>query len=53
MKPAGQPEQASLNEYPKSFALHILLSKFLCNLYDTRTLIGPCSSRDLTLMPDQ
>ena len=49
-KPAGQPEHASLNQcqllaanrcsgHPK-LAVEI---RFLCNVIDTRALIGPCS----------
>ena len=43
MKPDGQPEQASVNEYPESCALRILPRRFLCNVNNTRALIGPCS----------
>ena len=43
MKAVGQPKQASLNEQPKICALCMLVHRFLCNVNDTRALIGPCS----------
>ena len=42
MKPAGQPEQAGCGEWPKSHILCMLMYKFLCNVNDTRALIGLC-----------
>ena len=42
MEQAGQPEQASLNQKPKSRNLHMLARSFICNVTDTRVLIGPC-----------
>ena len=42
MKPAGQPEQADFSEYPKSCILRMLACKFLCDVNDTRALIGLC-----------
>ena len=42
MKPADQPEQASLDEYPKSCVPGMLAHRFLCNVNDMRSLIGPC-----------
>ena len=47
MKPAGQPEQASVNHLPKSphksAHAQMLAHKFLSNVNDTRVLSGPCS----------
>ena len=50
LKPAGQPEQASLNQcqliaqnWCSAHAKLMLASRFLCNVIDTRALIGPCS----------
>ena len=43
MKSAGQPEQASLSEWPKSHVLHMLVHRIFSNENDTRALIGPCS----------
>ena len=37
MKPAGQPQQASLSEK------RMLAHRFLCNVNDMKALIGPCS----------
>ena len=42
MKPAGQCEQAGCGEYPKRHVLRMLVRRFLCNVNDTRALIGPC-----------
>ena len=42
MKPAGQSEQASCGEWPKSFVLPMLVHKFLCYVNDARALIGLC-----------
>ena len=42
MKPAGQPEQAGCGSLPKSHVLHMLVRKFLCDVNDTRVLIGLC-----------
>ena len=53
MKPAGQPEQASLNQCQRiaqnlcsSHAELMLAIGFLCNINDTRALISPCSHAD-------
>ena len=50
LKPAGQPEQASVNlcqliaqNWCSVHAQLMLAIQFLCNLIDTRALIGPCS----------
>ena len=50
LKPAGQPEQASLNQcqliahnWCSVHAKPMLAIRFLCNVCDTRALIGPCS----------
>ena len=50
MKPAGQPEQASLNQCQRinqsSCSVHaqlMLAIRSLSNANDTRTLIGHCS----------
>ena len=42
MKPAGQLEQASCNELPKNCILRMLVRNFLCNVNNTRALIGLC-----------
>ena len=42
MKPAGQPEQAGRGEYIRGRVLRMLVPKFLCNVNDTRTLVGRC-----------
>ena len=41
-KPADQPEQAGCGKHPKSHALRMLVCKSLCNVNDTRSLIGRC-----------
>ena len=50
LKPAGQPEQASLNQcqliaqnWCSAHALLMVEIRFLCYVIDTRTVIGPCS----------
>ena len=42
MKPAVQPEQAGSGENHKSRVLCMLARKLLCNVNDTRALIGLC-----------
>ena len=49
-KPAGQPEQASLNQcqliaqnWCSAHAQLMVEIRFLCNVIDTRAMIGPCS----------
>ena len=49
-KPVGQPEHASLNQCqliaPNRCSGHpqlVVEIRFLCNVIDTRALIGPCS----------
>ena len=52
MKPASQPEHASLNQC--SVHAHMMLARmFLCNVNDTRALIGSLFPHYLTLIPDQ
>ena len=38
----GKPEQAGCGEQPNSCVLHMFARKFLCNVNDTRTIIGLC-----------
>ena len=40
MKPAGQPKQPGCSKWPISSA-HVQVHSFLCNVNDTRALIGP------------
>ena len=40
MKPAGQPEQAGCGEWLKSRVLRMMVRRFICNVNDTRGLIG-------------
>ena len=42
MKPVGKPKQSGCGVYHKSRVLRMLLRKFLCNVNDTRVLIGLC-----------
>ena len=51
MKQSGQPEQADcgLGKLPKSLVLHMLVHKFLCNVNDTRALIGGLTPSDITV----
>ena len=42
MKPASQPDQAGCGQLPKNCVLRMLVHKFLCNVNNTRALIGPC-----------
>ena len=42
VKPAGQPEQASCDECPKSRVVRMLQRSFLNNVNDTRALVGLC-----------
>ena len=50
LKPASQLEEASLNQcqliaqnWCSAYAQLTLVIRFLCNIVDTRALIGPCS----------
>ena len=42
VKPVGQSEQAGCGELPKSRVLRMLQCSFLCNVNETRALIGLC-----------
>ena len=41
-QPAGLPEKPGCSEYPKSCILRMLVRNFLCNVNNTRALIGLC-----------
>ena len=50
LKPAGQPEQASLNQcqliaqnWCSAHAQLMVEIRFFCNVLDMRALLGPCS----------
>ena len=40
IKPAGQPEQAVCGNKPKFRVLRMMVCTFLCNVNDTKALIG-------------
>ena len=48
MKPTGQPDTGWLRRKAKSRVLRILAREFLCNVKDTRALIG-LSTSDVTM----